>query len=126
MRRGTVVTASLYRSCSLAAIDLRGPRNTATDNVVRGTGNNGIRITNNPVDCTIANNDVSGPTTPYSFTGTGHRIAGNTPYHAFATASRPAATLFAPGTEIFDTTLARPVWSNGTAWVNAAGAASMP
>lgn len=36
-------------------------------------------------------------------------------------AIRPAATDFRVGEWIFDSTAGRPLWSNGTAWVDAAG-----
>ena len=47
------------------------------------------------------------------------RQAARTP--AYATADRPAAASVPVGTPIFDTTLGRPLWSNGTAWVSATG-----
>ena len=37
------------------------------------------------------------------------------------TAGRPSASATGAGTTLFDTTLGRPVWSNGTAWVDATG-----
>lgn len=37
------------------------------------------------------------------------------------TAERPDPALASPGFQYFDTTLGHPVWSNGTAWVNATG-----
>jgi hypothetical protein len=40
-----------------------------------------------------------------------------------ATSGRPAATAVAVGTRYYDTTLGKPVWSNGTAWRDAAGTA---
>lgn len=40
---------------------------------------------------------------------------------AFATASRPTPSTAGIGTSIFDTTLGKPVWSNGTSWVDANG-----
>jgi hypothetical protein len=41
---------------------------------------------------------------------------------AVATASRPSATTAGAGAHMFDTTLGKPIWSNGTAWVDATGA----
>lgn len=41
---------------------------------------------------------------------------------AYATTGRPSAATVGAGAMIFDTTLNRPVWSNGTGWVDAAGA----
>jgi hypothetical protein len=38
-----------------------------------------------------------------------------------ATGSRPSASAVGAGAQWFDTTLNIPIWSNGTAWVNAAG-----
>lgn len=40
---------------------------------------------------------------------------------ASVTGSRPAAATVGQGAQWFDTTLNLPIWSNGTAWVNAAG-----
>lgn len=41
---------------------------------------------------------------------------------AYSTAGRPAASRFGAGRVIFDTTLGKPVYSNGSAWVDANGA----
>lgn len=41
---------------------------------------------------------------------------------AYATASRPSATTLGVGAQLFDTTLKKPIWSTGTAWVDATGA----
>jgi hypothetical protein len=43
---------------------------------------------------------------------------------SYATASRPAASNSGAGACIFDTTLGKPIWSNGTAWVDATGTAA--
>ena len=40
-----------------------------------------------------------------------------------ATASRPSASAVGAGSQFFDSTLNRPIWSTGTGWVDAAGAA---
>jgi hypothetical protein len=42
---------------------------------------------------------------------------------AFPKASRPAAAKAGIGTCIFDTTLKKPIWSNGSVWVDANGKA---
>lgn len=42
---------------------------------------------------------------------------------AFATGSRPSASTAGAGATIFDTTLGKPIWSNGTGWVDATGTA---
>lgn len=41
----------------------------------------------------------------------------------FTTAARPAATAVPVGSMIYDSTLGKPVWTNGTAWRDAAGTA---
>ena len=41
---------------------------------------------------------------------------------ATTTADRPDPAAAGVGASIFDTTLGRPVWSTGTAWVDASGA----
>lgn len=41
---------------------------------------------------------------------------------AFTTASRPSASTAGAGASVFDTTLNKPIWSTGTAWVDATGA----
>jgi len=41
----------------------------------------------------------------------------------YATPDRPLATAVGVGAMIFDSTLNMPIWSNGTVWVNAVGAA---
>lgn len=38
-----------------------------------------------------------------------------------ATADRPAASDVEPGTVFYDQTLGKPIWSNGSAWKDAAG-----
>jgi len=40
---------------------------------------------------------------------------------AVPTTGRPAATSVAPGTQIYDATLGKPIWSNGTNWLDATG-----
>lgn len=40
---------------------------------------------------------------------------------SYTTAGRPAATDVLAGTQIYDTTLGKPTWSNGTVWKDAAG-----
>ncbi len=42
---------------------------------------------------------------------------------AAPTASRPSASAAGAGAQMFDTTLGQPIWSNGSAWVDAGGAA---
>lgn len=46
---------------------------------------------------------------------------GGLKHRAFATASRPSASGVGAGTEIYDTTLSKPVWSDGTNWRDSAG-----
>ena len=41
---------------------------------------------------------------------------------AVSTASRPDAATVGAGGHIFDTTLGKPIWSNGTTWVDSTGA----
>ena len=41
---------------------------------------------------------------------------------ALVTGSRPAAATVGSGASVFDTTLGKPIWSNGSAWVDASGA----
>jgi hypothetical protein len=41
---------------------------------------------------------------------------------AAATASRPSAVSAGAGAQMFDTTLGKPIWSDGSAWVDATGA----
>ena len=40
---------------------------------------------------------------------------------AGATAARPAAATAGKGAQFYDDTLAKPIWSNGAAWTDAAG-----
>jgi hypothetical protein len=42
---------------------------------------------------------------------------------AVATTARPAASSVPAGTQIYDSTLNKPIWSNGTIWHDAAGTA---
>lgn len=42
--------------------------------------------------------------------------------HAVTTTARPAASSVPAGTHIYDTTLGKPIWSNGTNWTDATGA----
>lgn len=39
------------------------------------------------------------------------------------TANRPAAATAGPGAMVYDVTLGKPIWSNGTVWRDAAGTA---
>lgn len=41
----------------------------------------------------------------------------------FTTAGRPSASAFGPATQIYDTTLSKPLWSDGTVWRDAMGTA---
>lgn len=41
---------------------------------------------------------------------------------AYTTAMLPAASSLPAGTHVYDTTLSKPIWSNGTVWVDATGA----
>ena len=43
---------------------------------------------------------------------------------SYTTAARPAANLYPAGASIFDTTLARPLWSDGAVWRYADGTAA--
>lgn len=54
----------------------------------------------------------------------GSAIVANAPIAAQAvnTAARPDASSVAPGSHIFDTTLGKPIWSNGSNWVDSTGA----
>lgn len=53
------------------------------------------------------------------------RLSAGVQVGAFSTANRPSAATAGAGCMIFDTTLGRPVWSNGTSWVDPiAGAGS--
>lgn len=42
---------------------------------------------------------------------------------AYTTANRPAANSVPPGTHIWDSTLGKPIWSNGADWTDATGTA---
>lgn len=39
------------------------------------------------------------------------------------TAARPSASAIVPGSQFYDTTLSKPIWSDGTAWRDATGTA---
>lgn len=43
---------------------------------------------------------------------------------AGATGSRPSATTVGAGAQFYDTTLHKPIWSDGTAWRDATGTAA--
>ena len=47
----------------------------------------------------------------------------NVQFVAFATGDRPSAGSVAPGTAVYDTTLSKPIWSDGSTWRDASGAA---
>ena len=76
-----------------------------------------------------------GATTVGSMTDGGSSLGASTNYRfdyirartavvtgANATASRPAAATAGAGAMFFDTTLGKPIWCTGTAWVDATGA----
>jgi Protein of unknown function (DUF2793) len=48
-------------------------------------------------------------------------VAGPVRCGQYATAGRPSAATVGAGTQIYDTTLSKPVWSDGTDWRDAAG-----
>jgi hypothetical protein len=53
----------------------------------------------------------------------GSQVNANAPLRAqnTTTAGRPDAKLVSPGSHIYDTTLNKPIWSDGTSWRDAAG-----
>jgi hypothetical protein len=53
----------------------------------------------------------------------GSQVNANAPLRAqnTTTAGRPDAKLVSPGSHIYDTTLNKPIWSDGTNWRDAAG-----
>lgn len=48
-------------------------------------------------------------------------IGGPLNTQSVATSARPAATSVPPGTQIYDVTVGKPIWSDGTVWHDAAG-----
>jgi hypothetical protein len=50
------------------------------------------------------------------------RVGRRVPPLSGATTARPDPATVWVGLQFFDTTLGKPVWSNGTAWVDATGA----
>lgn len=51
------------------------------------------------------------------------KFAGTVKSGAATTASRPSASTAGAGAMIYDTTLSKPIWSDGTVWRDAAGTA---
>ncbi|MDB5243855.1 MAG: hypothetical protein JWP57_4481 [Spirosoma sp.] len=68
--------------------------------------------------------DGSALMTPLAITRSTGRVAFAYPIKvpALATASRPAAFTAGAGAHMFDSTLGKPIWSNGSVWVDATGA----
>jgi putative cofactor-binding repeat protein len=50
-------------------------------------------------------------------------INGSIKANTFATGSRPSAVTVGAGAQVYDTTLSKPIWSDGTVWRDAAGTA---
>ena len=50
-------------------------------------------------------------------------VAGPVRCASYTTATRPTASSAGAGAMIYDTTLGKPLWSNGSAWRDAAGVA---
>lgn len=67
--------------------------------------------------------DSSGPTTFASFDVSRSQLTMTGPVRAgqYTTAARPAASTAGAGAMVYDTTLSKPIWSNGSVWKDAAG-----
>lgn len=71
-------------------------------------------------------NTLPGTTGTYNIGGTSDRwlnlyLSGFVSLGTFATGSRPSAEVVPVGAMIYDTTLSKPIWSDGTSWRDAAG-----
>lgn len=79
---------------------------------VRLSGSGGFRIMNSAFNTELV-----------SVSGTGNlTVVGWIKGSAYATGSRPSASTAGVGAQIFDSTLGKPLWSNGSVWVDATGA----
>lgn len=58
---------------------------------------------------------------PVELSGTQVNVLAPLSLASYTTATLPAATSVPAGTHVYDTTLGKPVWSNGTAWTDATG-----
>jgi len=104
---GQALTASSARWDVAASGDAESGSNAGSNFVVAGYGDNGTKIADY---LTIRRSD--GRAT----------INGGLQIKSYTTATRPSAATAGTGTNIFDTTLGKPIWSDGTNWKDATGA----
>ena len=71
----------------------------------------------------VARDDAGGPLNTTTIRRTDGRITAPSGIVTgkYATGSRPSATTLGSGAQVFDTTLNKPIWSDGTSWRDAAG-----
>lgn len=67
------------------------------------------------IDFTVAGTGT--PADPMTVTA----ITKTVPWPTYPTAGRPSAATLGAGAFFYDTTLSKPMWSNGTVWKDAAG-----
>lgn len=108
---------AITRTNTLKTFDVQISNNVFTS----ASASSGIQLTKTDQVTIIGNHFASNITSPLTLGAsvTSLYIDGI----PFTTAGRPAATTMRPGSRYFDTTLNKPVWSTGSAWVDASGAA---
>lgn len=104
---GQALTAGVARWDVAATGDAESTGNAGSNFAIAGYADNGTKIADY---LTIRRTDG--------------RITANgaVQYKSYTTATRPSAASVGTGSCIFDTTLSKPIWSNGTDWKDATGA----
>lgn len=103
---GQALTAGVSRWEVVATGDAESGSNAGSNYVVAGYADNGTKLADY---LTIRRSD--GRTS----------FAAAVQLKSYATAGRPSAATLGAGASVYDTTLGKPVWSDGSAWKDAAG-----
>jgi hypothetical protein len=81
-----------------------------------------VNVVNNPVPGTYQLGSSGESAGPMYLMGSQVNVQAPLGVLAVSTTARPSAATVGAGGHIFDVTLGKPIWSNGTAWVDSSGA----
>ncbi len=85
-----------------------------------GSGNVGVKIDSGATDVEVDFNYIVGTSTEVDDRGLARTLK-QLRTRSYTTATRPTASVMGAGFQLFDLTLNKPVWSDGTNWRDAAG-----
>ena len=129
--QGTNATVKLNRTVNNVLVntaaknlEVTGAGSTTAGNFVRASGSGaltGVAISGSSQ--TVMGNDFrgAGVTTDLSNTATGSVVRDNFPKVASSTTAGRPALYLQPGDSLFDITLGKPIWWNGTVWKDSSG-----